>query len=96
MADLNEMLSDTVPFVKPTQIAIADDDVAFANYLKAFLDSRGYQARIFSHGEALLAAATENGGEPGWWPAKIGILVYRHTAMLNLATGNFPAAACVS
>src|SRR5712692_3603780 len=38
-------------------IAIADDDLAFANYLKTFLDGRGYQSRIYSHGEDLLAAA---------------------------------------
>jgi two-component system response regulator AtoC len=43
--------------MKPTQIAIADDDLAFATYLKAFLDARGYQSRIYTHGEALLAAA---------------------------------------
>jgi two-component system response regulator AtoC len=39
-------------------IAIADDDLTFANYLKTFLDGRGYQSRIYSHGEDLLAAAT--------------------------------------
>jgi ActR/RegA family two-component response regulator len=38
-------------------IAIADDDLAFATYLKTFLDGRGYQSRIYSHGEDLLAAA---------------------------------------
>jgi DNA-binding NtrC family response regulator len=38
-------------------IAIADDDLAFANYLKTFLDGRGYESRIYSHGEDLLAAA---------------------------------------
>jgi len=38
-------------------IAIADDDLAFANYLKTFLDGRGYQSRVYSHGEDLLAAA---------------------------------------
>ena len=38
-------------------IAIADDDLAFANYLSTFLDVRGYQTRIYAHGEALLAAA---------------------------------------
>src|SRR6266567_3205905 len=43
--------------VKAPLIAIADDDTAFANYLKAFLDQRGYLARVYSHGEELLAAA---------------------------------------
>jgi CheY-like chemotaxis protein len=38
-------------------VAIADDDLAFATYLKTFLDGRGYQSRIYSHGEDLLAAA---------------------------------------
>ncbi len=38
-------------------IAIADDDQAFANYLNTFLDIRGYQTRIYAHGESLLAAA---------------------------------------
>ena len=38
-------------------IAIADDDTAFANYLKTFLDARGYLARVYGHGEDLLAAA---------------------------------------
>ncbi len=38
-------------------VAIADDDLAFANYLKSFLDGRGYQSRIYTHGEDLLAAA---------------------------------------
>jgi two-component system response regulator AtoC len=38
-------------------IAIADDDLAFANYLRTFLDVRGYQTRIYGHGESLLAAA---------------------------------------
>ena len=43
--------------MKPPLVAIADDDLAFANYLKTFLDGRGYQSRIYSHGEDLLAAA---------------------------------------
>jgi two-component system response regulator AtoC len=38
-------------------VAIADDDLAFANYLKSYLDGRGYQSRIYTHGEHLLAAA---------------------------------------
>src|SRR3978361_284017 len=38
-------------------IAIADDDLAFANYLSTFLDGRGQQTRIYAHGESLLAAA---------------------------------------
>lgn len=41
----------------PPLIAIADDDQAFASYLSTFLDVRGYQTRIYAHGEALLAAA---------------------------------------
>jgi DNA-binding NtrC family response regulator len=43
--------------VRAPLIAIADDDTAFANYLKTFLDARGYLARVYSHGEELLAAA---------------------------------------
>ncbi|MEP7304639.1 MAG: sigma-54 dependent transcriptional regulator [Acidobacteriota bacterium] len=43
--------------MKPPLIAIADDDLAFATYLKTFLELRGYQSRIYAHGEALLAAA---------------------------------------
>jgi two-component system response regulator AtoC len=43
--------------MKPPIIAIADDDSAFANYLKTFLDARGYQSRVYAHGEDLLAAA---------------------------------------
>jgi two-component system response regulator AtoC len=45
------------PFMKLPVIAIADDDLSFANYLKTFLDSRGYQSRIYGHGADLLAAA---------------------------------------
>src|SRR5580693_7321368 len=41
----------------PPLIAIADDDLAFATYLKGLLDGQGYQSRIYTHGEALLAAA---------------------------------------
>jgi two-component system response regulator AtoC len=43
--------------VRAPLIAIADDDTAFANYLKTFLDQRGYLARTYGHGEDLLAAA---------------------------------------
>ena len=43
--------------MRPPLIAIADDDVEFANYLKTFLDSRGYQSRIFRRGEDLLSGA---------------------------------------
>src|SRR6187401_887178 len=38
-------------------VAIADDDLSFANYLKTFLASRGYDSRVYGHGEQLLAAA---------------------------------------
>jgi two-component system response regulator AtoC len=47
--------------MKPPLIAVADDDTAFADYLKAFLESRGFQSRVYAHGEELLAAA--RGGE---------------------------------
>jgi FixJ family two-component response regulator len=40
--------------MKPPLIAIAEDDVSFANYLKTFLDGRGYQSRIYNLGEDLL------------------------------------------
>jgi two-component system response regulator AtoC len=43
--------------VRAPLIAIADDDAAFANYLKTFLDARGYLARVYGHGEELLQAA---------------------------------------
>jgi two-component system, NtrC family, response regulator AtoC len=43
--------------MKPPLIAIADDDAAFATYLKTFLDGRGYQSRVYGHGEDLLSAA---------------------------------------
>ncbi len=43
--------------MNPPLIAIADDDVAFATYLKTFLDGRGYQSRIYGHGQDLLVAA---------------------------------------
>ncbi|HET9830941.1 MAG TPA: sigma-54 dependent transcriptional regulator [Vicinamibacterales bacterium] len=43
--------------MRAPQIAIADDDTAFANYLKTFLEARGYMARVYGHGEDLLAAA---------------------------------------
>jgi DNA-binding NtrC family response regulator len=43
--------------MKPPLIAIADDDAGFATYLKTFLDGRGYQSRVYSHGEDLLSAA---------------------------------------
>src|SRR5580765_2819516 len=43
--------------MKPPLVAIADDDASFANYLKTFLDGRGYQSRVYSHGEDLLSAA---------------------------------------
>ena len=43
--------------MRAPQIAIADDDTAFANYLKTFLEARGYMARVYGHGEDLLSAA---------------------------------------
>ncbi len=43
--------------MRPPTIAIADDDPAFAAYLSTFLESRGYQARVYARGEALLTAA---------------------------------------
>ena len=43
--------------MRAPQIAIADDDTGFANYLKTFLEARGYMARVYGHGEDLLAAA---------------------------------------
>ena len=49
--------------MKHPVVAIADDDLSFANYLKTFLASRGYDSRIYGHGEELLAAA-RNGDVP--------------------------------
>src|ERR1700722_13212329 len=37
-------------------VAIVDDDSAFASYLKTFLEGRGYQTRIYRHGEDVVAA----------------------------------------
>jgi len=37
-------------------VAIADDDVAFGEYLKTFLETRGYRARVFAHGQELVAS----------------------------------------
>src|SRR5436305_15331686 len=42
--------------MKTPLVAIADDDVAFANYLKIFLEGRGYNTRIYHHGEDLVGA----------------------------------------
>src|SRR5260221_706941 len=42
---------------RPPMVAIADDDLEFANYLKTFLEGRGYQTRIYAHGEDLVGAA---------------------------------------
>jgi two-component system response regulator AtoC len=44
-------------FMAPPLIAIADDDLEFANYLRTFLDVRGYQTKIYQHGQSLLTAA---------------------------------------
>jgi len=49
--------------MKRPLIAIADDDMTFANYLRTFLSSRGYDSRIYGHGEELLAVA-RNGDVP--------------------------------
>jgi two-component system, NtrC family, response regulator AtoC len=43
--------------MKRPLVAIADDDLQFANYLKTFLASRGYDSRVYGHGEELLAAS---------------------------------------
>ncbi len=43
--------------MKSPHIAIADDDLEFGNYLKTFLDGRGYQSRIYRHGAELISAA---------------------------------------
>jgi two-component system response regulator AtoC len=42
--------------MKTPLIAIADDDLCFANYLTTFLEGRGYQTRIYGRGEDLTAA----------------------------------------
>jgi two-component system response regulator AtoC len=49
--------------MKRPLIAIADDDATFANYLRTFLASRGYDSRTYAHGEELLAAS-RNGDVP--------------------------------
>jgi len=40
----------------PATIAIADDDTSFAEYLKTYLEGRGYHARLYGHGEELVAS----------------------------------------
>jgi|KBSMisStaDraftv2_1062788.scaffolds.fasta_scaffold05482_8 two-component system response regulator AtoC len=40
----------------PPTVAIADDDVGFGEYLKAFLEIRGYRTRLYLHGEELVAS----------------------------------------
>ena len=40
----------------PPIVAIADDDVSFAEYLKTFLEIRGYRTRTYGHGEDLVAS----------------------------------------
>ena len=42
--------------LSPPIIAIADDDASFAEYLKTFLEIRGYRTRTFGHGEDLVAS----------------------------------------
>src|SRR5260221_9781635 len=42
--------------MKTPLIAIVDDDLCFANYLTTFLESRGYQTRIYGRGEDLTVA----------------------------------------
>jgi two-component system response regulator AtoC len=49
--------------MKTPLIAIADDDLGFANYLTTFLEARGYQTRIYGRGEDL-TAAVERGDVP--------------------------------
>jgi len=40
----------------PATIAIADDDTSFAEYLKTYLEGRGYHTRLYGHGEELVAS----------------------------------------
>jgi DNA-binding NtrC family response regulator len=42
--------------MKTPLIAIADDDLCFANYLTTFLEGRGYHTRLYGRGEDLTAA----------------------------------------
>jgi two-component system response regulator AtoC len=48
--------------VKKPQVAIVDDDSAFAAYLRTFLSLRGYEARSYSRGDEMLAAIRQ--GDP--------------------------------
>ncbi len=43
-----------------TYIAIVDDDLSFASYLRTFLSLRGYDARCYSRGDELLAAMKQS------------------------------------
>src|SRR5262252_261006 len=45
--------------VKLPLIAVADDDLTFANYLKTFLEGLGYEARVFARGDELLSAVAQ-------------------------------------
>jgi two-component system response regulator AtoC len=42
--------------MKAPLIAIVDDDLTFANYLRTFLEGRAYQTRIYGRGEEVVAA----------------------------------------
>ena len=45
--------------MKKPNVAIVDDDSAFANYLRTFLSLRGYDARAYSRGDEMVAAVKQ-------------------------------------
>src|SRR4026209_1358354 len=47
---------------RPANIAVVDDDLGFAGYLRTFLALRGYEARSCTRGDEIVAAIRQ--GEP--------------------------------
>jgi DNA-binding NtrC family response regulator len=46
--------------VKKPYVAIVDDDSSFANYLRTFLTTRGYETRAYSRGDEMVAAVRQD------------------------------------
>ena len=52
--DVFQPSPSALPMMKAPLVAIADDDLAFASYLKTFLEGRGYHPGIYGRGEEFL------------------------------------------